>query len=284
MEKRIFGKTGESLSVVGFGGMLAMDEEPKAASRLVAQAIERGINYFDVAPTYGNAEEILGPALEPYRSKVFLACKTTEKTKEKALLELQRSLKNLRTSYFDLYQLHGIKTLEEVKQIISPGGAMEAFLEAKLKGLVRFIGFSAHSEEAALSLMEQYEFDSILFPVNWVCWMQGNFGPKVIEKAKEKGIGILALKALAKRKWKKGEQKILPKCWYLPVETYEEASLAMRFTLSKPVTSLSTPGHPEYLWWACDAADKYKPLSTEEEKQLEEQSKGLDPIFSHRKP
>lgn len=281
MEKRILGKTGEKLSVVGFGGILVMEEEPKTACRLVAQAVERGINYFDVAPTYGNAEEMLGPALEPYRKSVFLACKTVEKTKEKVRLELKQSLKRLRTDHLDLYQLHGIKTLDEVRQIMSPGGAMEAFLEAKKEGLVRFLGFSAHSEKAALALLEQYDFDTILFPVNWVCWYQGNFGPKVIEEAKKKGAGILALKSMAKRKWKEGEKRTLSKCWYFPVEDEKEASLAFRFTLSKPVTAASTPGHQKYLWWACDTADNLKPLSKEEEKHLEEQSRGLEPIFNH---
>lgn len=279
MEKRVLGKTGEKLSVVGFGGILVMEEEPKTASRLVAQAVERGINYFDVAPTYGNAEELLGPALEAYRKSAFLACKTVEKTKEKVLLELKQSLNRLRTDHLDLYQLHGVKTLEEVRQIMGPGGAMEAFLEAKRTGQVRFLGFSAHSEEAALALLEQFEFDSILFPVNWVCWLRGDFGPKVLSEAAKKGVGILALKALAKRKWKKDEKRALSKCWYAPVENEKEANLALRFTLSKPVTAASTPGHEKYLWWACDTADGLKPLSKAEEKQLKEQSRELEPIF-----
>ena len=198
MEKRLLGRTGEQLSVVGFGGILVMNEEPQAASRLVAQAVDRGINYFDVAPSYGNAEERLGPALEPYRKRVFLACKTEMRTRDGAAAALRQSLQRLRTDHFDLYQFHGVSKMGEVEQILGPGGAMEAFLEAKDKGLIRFIGFSAHSEEAALALMDRFPFDSILFPFNWVCWHQGQFGPRVLEKAMQKGVGRLALKALAK--------------------------------------------------------------------------------------
>ena len=89
MEERTLGQTGEQLSIVGFGGILVMDEEPASASRLVAQAVDRGINYFDVAPTYGNAEERLGPALEPYRRSAFLACKTDKRTAKEAQEELR---------------------------------------------------------------------------------------------------------------------------------------------------------------------------------------------------
>jgi len=279
MEKRKLGKTGESLSIVGFGGIVVRDEEPASASRLVSQAIERGVNYFDVAPTYGNAEECLGPALEPYRKSVFLACKTEKRAAAEAAEELQQSLQRLRTDYFDLYQLHAVTTMEEVEQIMGPGGALEAFLEAREQGLVRYLGFSAHAEEAALALMDRFEFDTILFPFNWVCWHQGKFGPRVLEKAHEKGMGILALKSLAKRQWEEGEERAWPKCWYAPVETFEETSLALRFTLSKPITAAVIPSHAELLWWACDAADQFTPLSEEEAAEVARRSEGLVPIF-----
>ncbi|MGQ9626905.1 MAG: aldo/keto reductase [Anaerolineae bacterium] len=279
MEKRHLGKTGQALSVIGFGGIVVMDETPSTAKRLVAQAVDRGINYFDVAPSYGNAEERLGPALKPYRKSAFLACKTMERSKEGASAEMRQSLKRLHTDYFDLYQLHALITLEEVDQALGPGGAMEALLEAREKGMVRFIGFSAHSEEAALALLDRFEFDSVLFPFNWVCWHQGNFGPRVLEKAQEKGVGILGLKALAKRKWKEGEERKWPKCWYAPVDNPEEASLALRFVLSKPLTAAVSPGHAELLWWACEAAEHFEPLSEDEATQLARLSEGLDPIF-----
>jgi aryl-alcohol dehydrogenase-like predicted oxidoreductase len=279
MEKRRLGKTGELLSMVGFGGIVVMDEEQSAANGFVAQAVDRGINYFDVAPMYGNAEERLGPALEPYRKSVFLACKTDRRTAKEAIKELHRSLKRLRTEYFDLYQLHVVTTMEEVERIMGPGGAMEVLVKAREQGLVRYLGFSAHSEEAALALLDRFEFDSILFPFNWVCWNQGHFGPRVLKKAQEKGMGILALKTLAKRKWKENEERKWSKTWYSPVDTFEEASLALRFTLSKPITAAVSPGHAELLWWACDAAELFTPLSGEEAAQVAQRSEGLDPIF-----
>lgn len=285
MEKRKLGKTKEYLSIVGFGGIVVAGEEPEMAKRFVAKAVEeRGVNYFDVAPSYGNAEERLGPALEPYRRSVFLACKTGKRDAKGAEEELHQSLKRLRTDHFDLYQLHGVSKMEDVEKIMGPGGALETFLKAREQGLTRYLGFSAHSEGAALALMDQFEFDSILFPFNWVCWHQGRFGHRVLEKAQEKGLGVLALKSLAKRKWKEGEWKEgevrkWNKTWYSPVDTPEEASLALRFTLTKPITAAVCPSHAELLWWACDAADEFTPLTEEEEAKIAERSTGLDPIF-----
>ncbi|MEM2480310.1 MAG: aldo/keto reductase, partial [Candidatus Bathyarchaeia archaeon] len=143
MERRRYGKTNVELSVVGFGGILVMNESQESANRIVSEAIERGINYFDVAPSYGDAEERLGPALKPYRSSVFLACKTAKRTRKEAWEELHQSLKRLCTDHFDLYQLHGVTTLEEVDQIFSEGGAIEALIEAREQGLTKYLGFSA---------------------------------------------------------------------------------------------------------------------------------------------
>ena len=279
MDRRVLGKTNEKLSIIGFGGMVVANESTKDAANFVSTAIDRGINYFDVAPLYGNAQEILGPALKPYRDKVFLACKTLERTKKGVKKELIDSLKKLKTDYFDLYQLHSVTTLDEVDQIMGPGGAFEYFIEAKEKGFVKYLGFSAHSEDAAIALMDIYDFISILFPFNWVCWFKENFGPKVLNEAHKKNMGILALKALAMRTWEDGEEKKWPKCWYAPIDSFEEASLALRFTLSMPVTAAVSPSHVELLWWACDIADKFKPIDEEETKILKENAKKYNCIM-----
>ena len=280
MEKRALGRTGESLSVVGFGGIVVKGVTPEEASQYVGEAIHgRGINYFDVAPSYGNAEERLGPALEPFRDEVFLACKTGKRTAEEAEQELHRSLERLRTDHLDLYQLHAVTTQEDVDAILGAGGALETFVQAREEGLVRFLGFSAHSEEAAVRLMDAFDFDTVLFPFNWACWLKNGFGPKVLDHATKKGMGVLALKTLAKRRWKKDEQRRWSKPWYSPVDTFEEASLAVRFTLSKPITAGTSPGHFELLSWMADAADRFAPLTPADEAKLAAWSQDLEPIF-----
>ena len=173
---------------------------------------------------------------------------------------------------------------QKVDKIIGPDGALEAFIEARDKGIIRHIGFSAHTEEAALALMDCYDFDSILFPFNWVCWLKDSFGPKVLKRAKEKNMGILALKALAKRTWDKNEDKKWSKSFFAPVDDYHEAYLALRFTLSKPVTAAIPPGHVEFLWWACDIADTFKPITEEETEILKERAKIINSITATLKP
>ena len=283
LEKRSLGKTGEKLSILGFGGIVVMDATPQEASQRVSQAIEKGVNYFDVAPTYGNAEEILGPALEPYRKDVFLACKTGKRQGNEALEELESSLRKLRTDHFDLYQLHAVTRMSDVETILGPGGALEAFAKARKAGKVRFLGFSAHSVEAAQALIQGFDFDTILFPINFRTWHAGNFGPQVLEQAQRKGMGILALKAMANRRWPEGSEKVWSKCWYEPVATPEEASLGLRFTLSHPVTAALPPGEEKLFSMALDLALNFTPLTREEAGRMKEKAfeAGADPIFRY---
>ena len=281
--KRKLGSTGEMLSIVGLGGIVLCGNDQPASDRIVAKAHDRGVNYFDVAPSYGNgeAEARLGPALKPYRSSSFLACKTARRDKAGAAEELKASLKALQTDHFDLYQLHGLPSVDEVKTALGPGGAIEAFAEARKQGLVRFLGFSAHSVEAALLAMESFAFDTILFPINWVCWLKGDFGARVVENAHAKGMGILALKALARTAWPEGVKRDYPKCWYQPVSDPDLAALALRFTLSEPVTAAVPPGDERLFDLAMSAAASFKPLTGEERKELETAAADLEPIFRH---
>jgi aryl-alcohol dehydrogenase-like predicted oxidoreductase len=281
LERRALGRTGEKLSVVGLGGVVVMDTTAKRADALVRTAIDAGVNYFDVAPSYGNAEDMLGPALEPYRKGVFLACKTQERTSRGALAELDASLEKLRTDHLDLYQHHAVTKKADVEAILGPGGAMEAFEKARKAGKVRFLGFSAHSVEAALALMDGYAFDTILFPVNYATWYAGNFGPQVLARAKEKGMGILCLKSLARRPWPQGAKKRYEKCWYEPLDTPEEAGRALRFTLSHPVTAAVPPGD-EGLWeMALELARSFTPLDPTEAAAIKAQGAAGEPIFRY---
>ncbi len=280
IEKRSLGRTGEMISVIGFGGIIVKDATPDEASELVKTAIDHGINYFDVAPSYGDAEIKLGPALEPYRKNVFLACKTGERSKEKSRTELEQSLKNLRTDHFDLYQLHAVTTIKDVDTILGPGGAIETFKEARDEGKVRFLGFSAHSVEAALALMDRFNFDTILFPVNYATWNAGNFGPQVLDKAKEKNMGILALKAMAKGPWQEGANRSkYSKCWYEPLTGEEDIRMGLRFTLSHPVTAAVPPGEASLFRSALAVSGNLQPLNEDEVKAVKEKGlKGI-PLF-----
>jgi aryl-alcohol dehydrogenase-like predicted oxidoreductase len=281
IEKRILGKTGRKISAIGFGGIVVTDSTTEQAAERVKEAIDYGVNYFDVAPSYGNAEEMLGPALEPYRKNVFLACKTTERKMDGARRELEESLKKMRTDHFDLYQLHAVTSMDDVDAIFSENGAMKTFLKAREEGLVKHLGFSAHSVEAATELMKRFDFDTILFPFNYTCWYKGEFGPQVMEMAKKKDMGILALKAMAYRPWQKDAERYIEKTWYEPHTDKEDAGKGLRFTLSHPVTAAIPPGDEKLFSMALRLAAEFKPMDEAEIMEMKEKAMKNEPIFKY---
>src|SRR5262249_11514702 len=162
---RALGKTGENLSIIGFAGIVVMENGASFASNIVAEAVDRGVNYFDVAPTYGNAQKRLGPAVQPFSEQIFLPFKEEGWERQGCAKLLDESLRLLRTDHVDLYQFHALSKMSDLEQIFGPNGAMETFEAAKKAGKLRFIGFSAHSVEVALAAMDRYHFDTILFPI-----------------------------------------------------------------------------------------------------------------------
>ena len=273
------------LSIIGFGGIIMLGLDQDHANRVVAEAIGRGVNYFDVAPSYGNgeAEQKLGVALEPHRKNVFLACKAEKRDAQGAREQLETSLKRLKTDHFDLYQFHAVGTVADAKKILGPGGAAEAFVKAKRDGLARYIGFSAHGVDAAQLLMESMPLDSVLFPVNYVNYAEGDFGPQILAEAKKRGLARMALKALAQTTWKPGEEKTYKNCWYRPIEDPALAEKALRFTLSEDVTAAIPPGYEKFLKTAMQIASRFTPLTQTERQHLLASARGITPIFTEAK-
>lgn len=253
---------------------------PSLAMDIVDSALGRGVNYVDVAPTYGNAEELLGPAVREHRDEIFLACKTTQRMRRDADRELHKSLRNLQTDHFDLYQIHGISSVEEAQRVLADDGALGALRKARKHELVRFLGFSAHSVKAALMLMDAFDFDSVLFPINFVLFFRENLGPQILQKAEEKGMAVLALKGLALGKWSThARREEYPKCWYQPMVDPGFAEMALRFTLSQSVTAAIPPGDPRLFRMAMDFASRYKPISQAETETLRALAEETEPIF-----
>jgi predicted aldo/keto reductase-like oxidoreductase len=278
-------KNGIELSIIGLGGIVVCGMPQKDSSRRVAQAVERGVNYFDCAPTYfdGEAEIKLGEALRPYRAKIFLAEKTTRRDAKGAREELERTLTRFHTDHVDLYQFHGIASVADVEKILAPGGAAETFFAARKEGKVRYIGFSVHHAPAALRLMDALELDSVLFPVNVNAWENGGFGPQILEKAKSKGLARMALKALAMGKWPAGMKaadRTSRKCWYRPIDDRETARLALRFTLNQNITAAIPPGDERVFDLALDLASSPLPrLSAAELAGLKSKVSAFEPVF-----
>ena len=280
MERRGYGREEIPLSIIGFGAITIKGLPQSEGERIARNAFDRGINYFDVAPSYGDAEERLGPAISGFRDEIFLACKTTERTADGARRELENSLRVLQTDRFDLYQLHAITSLDDVETAFGPGGAMETILQARDAGKIRHVGFSAHSTEAALRALELFPFDSVLFPFNITSWRVGNFGPRVLEAAQKAGASRLALKPMARTRWADGADRSgHPNCWYEPYTDKSLAEKAWRWTLSLPVTAALPPGDPMLFSWALEFAERFAPLAEEERAEIEATLPDAIPLF-----
>ena len=278
-------KPGIELSIIGFPGLILARGDQQFSDRLVKTALDAGCNYFDVAPAYGNgkAQSQLGPALQPHRDKVFLACKTKKRDAAGCREELDNSLKALRTDHFDLYQLHVIKDpAADVDACFQKGGCMETILAAKKAGVIRHVGFSAHTVEAALAAMNRFDFDSVMFPLNFASIYKGDFGQKILDLAKQKNVTRISIKAMVKQEWPQG----LPRAkrgkwqhlWYEPLEG-PDAELAVRWALSQDITAAIPPSDATCFLHALQIGANFQPVTTEDDQHLQQLAKDLTPLF-----
>jgi len=284
METRIFGKTGAKITFITMGGCGLGYVDQNEADKAVKLAMAHGINVIDVAPTYGNAEIRLNPWIEKYRNKFFLSEKTLKRKKKGAWRQLNKSLERLGTSYFDLYQFHAVSSMEELDQILGENGAMEAFKEAKEMGLIKHIGITAHDDvrvlQNALELSD--DIDTVLLPVYIAALVNPNpvndFN-KILEIAREKNIGVTAIKAISKSRWH-GDATY--KTWYEPLDKQELIDQAVWFTLSQEgVTTYSLPCDVRLWPLVLDAATRYEKLNNEEQKHAVEKAREneFQPLF-----
>jgi predicted aldo/keto reductase-like oxidoreductase len=282
-ERRPLGKTGRSLPIVGFPCLALKNGDQNAATEQLRKALDAGIDYFDVAPAYGKDGECeikTGEGLKGVpREKYFLACKTQKDDAKEGRIELERSLKRLNTDHFDLYQLHCLQREDEVKQALGPGGVLEMILKAREEGKVRHIGFSAHTTEAALAAMEGFDFDSCMFPINFVEWFKTGFGREVADRALAKGVSLISIKPVSRGLWPKGVKKTYD-WWYRPLEEKNEYQLAMDWVLALPgmVSTLPT-SYFDVFDKTVAAARQYRPIQPAGLDSLKALAQTCTPIF-----
>ncbi len=272
MQKITFGNTGMEISRILYGGIVSMNDGQDNSDKYVEYAIKNGINYFDVAPSYGDAEEKLGNSLKAFRKDVFLACKTTERKLDPAMKEFEKSLKLLHTDYFDVYQLHSLQSVEDLEEAFKNDGMFSRVLKLKEEGVIKNLGVTCHSEDAALRAFELYDFDTVLFPTNWGLDMAKGFGSRIAKLKNEKNFGFLGMKSMIHRAWiddSEKENSRFPKSWCMPITDNEEFTIAaIKYAYQMGVDSIVPPGNIENFTFALEHADEIlKPL-TDAEKQV----------------
>jgi len=247
--------------------------------------LNHGINHIDVAPTYGDAEVRLGRWVKEYRKNLFLGCKTNKRTKKEAAESLRQSLKNLQTDYFDIFQLHGLSDLEELKVALSEDGAVKALEEARDQGLFKYIGITGHNPLTILEALEHFDFDAVELPVNYV--LHAHPEPKndyepVLSLARERNIGSIAIKTVAKGPWLSAERT--SNTWYRPFSTRAEVTEAVRFTLSQDVTTAAHCSDIKIAKMMIEAAEEFTPLNKEQQQELLLKASDLEPLFQFYSP
>ena len=260
MEYRILGKTGLKISRMGFGGIPIQRIDEEGTKALMHRLVEAGINYIDTARNYTVSEQYLGYALEGIRDKFVLATKSMGRTKEAMAADIEISLKNLRTDYIDLYQIHN-PSMEQLEQVIAPGGALEALMEAKAAGKIGHIGLTAHSQAVFERALEFDWVETFMFPYNIV----ETHGEKLIKACTEKNIGFVDMKPLAGG-------------------ALEDATLALRYVCANPDVTVTIPGmaDPTELTQNLAAVNNTAPLTVDEKAKILEVRSQLGTQFCRR--
>ena len=284
MEKRRFGRTGHMSTIAIFGAAAFWEISQADADKVMEQVIEAGINHIDIAPSYGQAEQRVGPWMPRERERFFLGCKTMERTKQGAWNEMQRSLKLLQTENFDLYQCHAITTMDELDAVTMKGGALEAFVEARQRGLIKHIGITGHGADAPkiyLEALRRFDFDSVLFPLNFVQMGNPEFrknAEELIKTCKAKDVGTMIIKTITKGPW--GEKQKTATTWYEPFEQAEEIQQAVNFALSYDVTGLCTAGDTRILPLVLKACKNFERLESHNLDKMIQSGQQYEPLFT----
>jgi len=282
--KRRIKSSGEAISMIGFPGNALRHYDQKESNEGVSWAVEQGVNLFDVAPAYGKDGECeikLGNALQSVnRDKIFLASKTKKRDKKGALQELETTLKRLKTDRLDLYQMHNLQTIDEVEEAFGPAGCMEVIEKAKKEGKIRHVGFSAHTSLAAMAVMNKYQFDTVMFPINFIEHFSFAFGQAVIEKANNQGVSVLAIKATSGGGWASSTPRTERDWWYKVTNEQQLLSMVVRFTLSQPNVIAALPSSfIPHVKATVELVKAYSPIKKEEVEQLHQIARERISIF-----
>ena len=283
-----FGQTGHTSTRVIFGAVALRRASLEETQRTFAMLKSYGINHIDAAPSYGEAEVCVGWMMPTERQNFFLATKVKDRTYADAKASIQRSLERLQVSQLDLLQIHEIVNEEMRQAALGSDGAIQAMIEAKEKGLTRFLGITGHGMQAPwlhLKSLEQYPFDAVLLPCNYVVMQNPDYAAgfyRLLEVCQARGVAVQTIKAVARQPW--GDRPKRLNTWYEPLEDQAAIDKAVQWVLGQPGIYLNTCGEPTVLPKILDAASRYttRPSDAEmKEMAAEQQLVNIFPEIPH---
>lgn len=264
MEQRRLGRTGHLSSVVTFGTAGIGKVDQATADLAIQLVLDRGVNHFDVAPRYGEAEVRLRPWMSSIRNRIFLGCKTAQRTRDAARADLERSLERLGADRLDLYQLHAVGKLHELDECTAKGGALETLVETRASGMTRWLGITGHTHDAPrthLEALRRFDFDTVMFPLNFVLWSNPQYRrdtEALLDYCRRRDVGVHIIKTVAKDPW--GDRPKTHATWYEPFADQETIDRAVAFVLSQPIATLTSVGDVTVLPKVLSAAERFRPL------------------------
>ena len=284
--KSQFGRTGNSSCKIIFGAYALSKATQEESDEILNLLLEYGINHIDTAPMYGNAEERIGSWMEEHRDNFFLATKTRSRQYKGAWKDLQRSLSRLRVDTIDLWQMHGLTNPVGWEKAMGPGGALEAFVEARDKGLVRYLGVTGHGSKVPkvhLQSLEHFDFDSVLLPYNYLQMQNPRYATnfnELINLCRERNVAVQTIKSVARRPWE-GQSRNYNTYFYEPLEIQDEIDKAVHWSFTLEDSFLITAGDMQILPKMLDAAKRFEKRPTETEMNILIEESDIKPIFTY---
>jgi aryl-alcohol dehydrogenase-like predicted oxidoreductase len=279
-----FGRTGHHSTRAIFGAAAFYNTTDQAAADPVLDLLlEYGINHIDTAASYGEAEKRIGPWMPRHRDRFFLATKTEERTKQGARESLHRSLERLQTDHVDLFQIHNLSDPQECEIALGPGGALEAFLDARAEGLTRFIGITGHGLNIAAlhrKALDRFDFDSVLFPYSYILQQNPQYAADVVALLKvcrERHVAVQAIKSITRAPWH--DRPHTANTWYEPLTDQADIDRAVHWVLGNPIAFLNTAAEISLLPKIFDAASRFTTRPTDEEMQALLHEQAMEPLF-----
>lgn len=282
--KFAFGKTGHDSSRALLGAAAFWGCPQAEADQSIELALSSGVNHFDVAASYGEAELRLGDWIRRHGRSFFLATKTGERTAARAGEEIRRSLERLHVEQVDLIQLHNLVEPAEWEQALGPGGALEAAIRAREEGLVRFIGVTGHGLTVAQQhrrALERFAFDSVLLPYSYLMAQNPQYlqdFDALLAVCRARGVAVQTIKSLVHKPW--GDDPQHRTTWYRPLEEPAEIGLAVHWVFGHEGLFLNTAGDIQILPKILEAAENFKAMPTEEQMQSQLRRLGMQPLFA----
>ncbi|HEY63966.1 MAG TPA: aldo/keto reductase [Caldilineae bacterium] len=285
--KQPFGRTGHMSSRVLFGAAALARVTQEEADRTLEVLLKYGVNHIDTAASYGDAELRIGPWMERYRDQFFLATKTEKRTYQEARDQIHQSLERMRVDQIDLIQLHNLVDPEEWEIAMGPGGALEAAIEAREQGLVRFIGVTGHGVTAPVMHMrslERFDFDSVLLPYNYPLAQNPEYAEnfdRLLAICQERNVAVQTIKSIARGPYDAYGGERTHAVWYKPLEEQEDIDKAVHWVLARPGIFLNSVGDITLLPKVLDAAIRFDGRRpSDEEMQALVERLAMQPLFT----